>query len=388
MRLKVCHVLHRFAIGGLENGVVNLINHMDPARFEHEIIAMTDSTDFAKRIKHPVRIRSMDKQPGKDVGVYWRLYRAFRESRPDIVHTRNLSALEAQLPAACAGVRHRIHGEHGRDMHDLDNQSVRYQRLRKLFSLLVHRYTSVSQELADYLIDDVGISEQRVVRICNGVDTERFYPRSKAEIEQALCEAPFSLANRTLIGAVGRLMPVKDQINLWHAYRKLAQAQPEVAENSALILVGDGPLKARIEEEVEASGLTTSVWLTGARDDIPLLLNCFDMFVLPSLAEGISNTLLEAMASELPVIATRVGGNAELVVDGETGTLVPRADADALAAALGKYLGSPDLRRAHGAAGLARVQRQFSLDVMVGNYQKEYEELINPVRVAPNQHKT
>jgi glycosyltransferase involved in cell wall biosynthesis len=141
------------------------------------------------------------------------------------------------------------------------------------------------------------------------------------------------------------------------------------------MLVGEGSLRAPIETLLAETGLADQVWLAGARDDVPALMAAMDLFVLPSLAEGISNTILEAMACGLPVVATRVGGNAELVVEGRTGALVERANPAAMAAALAGYVHDPERRREHGAAARQRIEEGFSLAGMVARYTDLYDEL-------------
>jgi len=127
MKKLIVHILHRFDVGGLENGVVNLINHLPEAEFEHAIVAMEGfSSEFAKRLNRKIEIFSVDKKPGKDIGVYFRLYRLLRKLKPDIVHTRNLGAIEAQVPAFLAGVKYRIHGGHGWDIYDPKGDVKKY----------------------------------------------------------------------------------------------------------------------------------------------------------------------------------------------------------------------------------------------------------------------
>jgi glycosyltransferase involved in cell wall biosynthesis len=149
------------------------------------------------------------------------------------------------------------------------------------------------------------------------------------------------------------------------------------------VLVGDGPQHADVRAAVAAEGLADVTWLPGERDDIPHILRSLDCFVLPSLAEGISNTVLEAMASGVPVVATDVGGNAELVEAGRTGLLVPAADPAALAKALSAVARGDDAARSMGAAGRARVERLFSLDVMVGRYAALYQDELAARGLAP-----
>ena len=136
----VVHIIHRLAIGGLENGLVNLINHMPAERYRHAIVCMTQSTDFRLRIKsNAVAVHELHKQPGHDFGLYFRLWRLLRTLRPAVVHTRNIGTLECQCIALLAGVPARVHGEHGRDMNDIDGRNATYLRLRKIFRPLISR---------------------------------------------------------------------------------------------------------------------------------------------------------------------------------------------------------------------------------------------------------
>lgn len=370
----VVHIIHRLAIGGLENGLVNLINHMPAGRYRHAIVCMTQSTDFRLRIKKTgVDVYELHKQPGHDIGLYFRLWRLLRSLRPAVVHTRNLGTLECQFIALLAGVHARIHGEHGRDMSDIDGRNTRYLRLRKIFRPLISRYIAVSRDLAQWLREQVQVPPARVVQIYNGVDQQRFCPRS-SWLREAL-PAGFAAPGAVVVGTVGRLSGEKDQLTLVRAFKLACARNPQ--SQLRLVLVGDGPLQTDIKQEILAAQLTEQVWMPGARSDIAEILRALDIFVLPSLGEGISNTILEAMASGLAVIATRVGGNPELVVDNETGMLVPAADAEAMAQAIGRYLTLPSLIRQHGEAGRACVEREYSMEAMVRHYMAVYDAALN-----------
>ncbi len=367
----IVHVIYRLAVGGLENGLVNLINGMAPERYRHAIISLTDITDFQQRLQRSdVECYALHKRPGNDVRMLWRLWRLFRQLRPTVVHSRNLAALDAQLPAWLARVPTRIHGEHGRDVHDLDGSSRKYQWIRKLYRPLVHRYVPLSRDLADYLRDPIGVPEARLRLICNGVDIQRFHPSAGAR--NVLPEG-FAGPHDVVLGTVGRLEPVKDQLTLVKAFIELCRRFPH-AERLRLVLVGEGALRPAIEALIDEAGVAARVWLTGARDDVPVLLAAMDLFVLPSLAEGISNTILEAMACEVPVVATQVGGNAELVAEGETGQLVPRDDPTAMAAVLADYVQDEAKRRTQGQAARRRVEEHFSIPGMVQRYTDLYDE--------------
>jgi sugar transferase (PEP-CTERM/EpsH1 system associated) len=373
-RPLIVHVIYRLDVGGLENGLVNIINHTPAERYRHAIISLTDISEFRRRInRNDVPCIALHKRPGNDIGMLWKLWRLFREMRPAIVHSRNLAALEAQLPAWLAGVPCRIHGEHGRDVFDLDGTSRKYRWVRRLYQPLVHRYVPLSQELSNYLRKQVGVAESKLRLICNGVDVERFRPGGR-ERREAVLPQGFADQDSLLIGSVGRLEAVKDQLTLVRAFKELCLRRPD-NNRLRLVLIGDGSLRGKVEDLVAQEGIQDRVWLAGSREDVPQLLAALDVFVLPSLAEGISNTILEAMACGLPVVATRVGGNEELLLEDETGFLVPRADPQAMAAALLNYVDHAALRVAHGAAARARVEGAFSISRMVSRYLEVYDEL-------------
>lgn len=375
-RISVMHLLYRFDVGGLENGVVNLINRMDGERFRHTVVALTECVPaFADRVKRAdVRFESLRKPPGHGVKLYPRLFRLFREQAPTIVHTRNLAALEAMVPARAAGVPLRVHGEHGWDTSDPLGQSRKFQFLRRLYSPFVHRYVALSGHIERYLHERVGIAADRIERICNGVDSLRFHPAPEGRA--ALAGSPFDAPEAVVVGTVGRLQAVKDPLNLVRAFALARARGGDAAAALRLVIAGDGPLRGAIEDEVRTAGMGDVVWLAGERRDVPEVMRSLDVFVLPSQAEGISNTILEAMASGLPVIATAVGGSGELVAEGDSGALVPAENSAALADALLCYAADAALRKKQGVAGRRRVEEQFSLDAMVGRYEALYDRLL------------
>jgi sugar transferase (PEP-CTERM/EpsH1 system associated) len=374
-RPLVVHFVHRFDVGGLENGLVNLINEMPPQRYRHAIVSMTEHTDFRKRLRRPdVGLYALRKRAGKDPGAYLRAWRLLRDLRPDIVHTRNLATLDCQVIATAAGVPCRIHGEHGRDLFDLEGSSRKYSRLRRIVRPFVHRYVPLSRELEQWLQERIGVPAERITRIYNGVDQVRFHPAERGRA--SLPVSGFAGRETLVIGTVGRMEGVKDQLTLARAFLELLGRRADMREKLRLVLVGDGSLRIEAERLLREGGARGLAWLPGSRDDVAELLRSLDVFVLPSLAEGISNTILEAMASGLPVVATRVGGNAELIEEGRTGLLVPPADSRAMADALERYVDDRELAVAQGRAGRARIEQKFSLAAMVERYLGVYDALM------------
>jgi sugar transferase (PEP-CTERM/EpsH1 system associated) len=372
----VVHVVYRFDTGGLENGVVNLINHLPAEAYRHVVVALTEVVpSFASRIRREdVRFISLHKQPGHGVKLYPRLVKLFRELTPALVHTRNLAALECQVPACWAGVPARVHGEHGRDIEDPDGTVRRYQWMRRVYRPFVHRYVALSGDLAGYLQNRIGVPSDRVTQIINGVDIDRFRPAEPGRQPPSGC--PFDAPDLFVVGTVGRMMTVKAQPLLARAFVRALELAPWLAPRLRLVMVGDGPLRAEAEQMLVGGGVRELAWLPGERPDVPDVMQGLDAFVLPSLAEGISNTILEAMASGLPVLATRVGGNAELVDEGATGLLVDAGDVDALAKGLVALASDPVAAAALGRAGRQRVKARFSLPAMVAAYRSLYDDLL------------
>jgi sugar transferase (PEP-CTERM/EpsH1 system associated) len=371
----VLHVVYRFDVGGLENGVVNLINHMPAEAYRHAVLSLTEATDFRKRIcKESVPVLTLHKPPGHGFWQYPALFRIFRSMRPAVVHTRNLAALEAVVPAWAAGVGARVHGEHGREGRDLGQDTSRYDRLRRLYRPFVSHYVALSQDLASYLETSVHVRDSRLSQIYNGVDADLFSPSTEPNALSA--DWPFDPQRHWVVGTVGRMQEVKDQTNLARAFVRALEIAPELRPRLRLAMVGDGPLRARAMDIVQAAGLRDSCWFPGERSDVASLMGGLQCFALPSRSEGVSNVVLEAMACALPVVATAVGGNPELVKPGETGVLVPPSDSDALARAIVELASDPARARALGRAGRAEVECRFSLRSMVAAYQGLYDRLL------------
>jgi len=373
-RPLILHVIHHLATGGLENGLVNLINHLPENRFRHAIACVEDFSDFRFRLtRSDTPVIALHRSR---VGV-WRLRRDLfhlcRRLQPTIVHSRNQSGLDALLPARLAGVPHCIHGEHGWDVDDLAGRRVKPALLRRLHAPLVDRYITVSAELRSYLVERVGIAARRVTQIINGVDTVRHAPATHADRWRPLPDG-FAVPGSVLIGTVGRLQAVKDQATLLHAFARVVRDGDVAGSRARLVVVGDGPLRESLRGLAAELGISSLTWFPGAVGNVRELLQAFDLFVLPSLAEGISNTLLEAMATGLPLLATATGGNVELVAEGVSGRLFQTRDVAGLSDLLHSYLVDSSLRQRHGSAAREIAVARFSLATMLANYQSVYEE--------------
>jgi sugar transferase (PEP-CTERM/EpsH1 system associated) len=251
--------------------------------------------------------------------------------------------------------------------------------VRRIYKPFVHHHMALSRDLAGYLVDKVRVPQNSITQAYNGVDTDRFCPAPNGP--QPIAGCPFNPAQHWLVGTVGRMQSVKDQIMLANAFVQAIVLAPKLRLRLRLVMVGEGPLRAQAQAVLDAAGLGALAWLPGERTDVADIMRGLHVFALPSLGEGISNTILEAMASSLPVVATAVGGNADLVVQGQTGYIVPAAHPQAMALRLVELAASPERARSMGQVGRQRVQAAFSMQAMVSTYQRVYDQQLG--RAAP-----
>lgn len=377
--IRILHVVDSLGKGGLENGLVNLIARLDPHRFEHVVCAMRRLGPNAERIEAAgARIICLAGQTGARFQIRT-LVRTIREVSPDLVHSRNWAAIEAVLAAKWAGVRGVIHSEHGLEADTAKAEPWRRNCFRRLAFEAADRVLSVSNQLRDLHARRTGFPARRITVIHNGVDSERFRPDPQL---RASIRAEFKIAeDQFCIGCVGNLTPVKD----YRTALSAADAFDKVCKDWRLMVIGEGAERRELEEFVQARPeWRDRVTFLGLSHRVPELFAAMDVYVLSSVIEGISNSLLEAMASGLPAIATSVGGNPEVVIDGESGLLFPAGDFNRLADRLLLLRQQPDMRARLSQQARRRVREEFSIDSMVRSYQEVYEGLtaVAPVRAA------
>jgi sugar transferase (PEP-CTERM/EpsH1 system associated) len=356
--IHVCHVLLSLDPGGLENGVVNVINGLPRDIFRSSVICLQQSGEFAARIANPgVSIMAMHLQPGNDPIMPFRVARVMRTLRPDIVHTRNIEAFFYGATAALlARVPRIIHSEHGRTFPE---SALRAFVQRNLLRVTDHAF-AVSAKLRDDLSAYIGAPRDKYAVLYNGVDLTRFTDPSTQD-------AGFRpTASEVRIVTVGRLVPVKNYPLLLRSLATLTNLPWQCQ------LVGEGPEREALHRLAAELGIETRVSFAGHSDDVATILKQADIFVLPSFSEGLSNTLLEAMAAGTAVIASQVGGNGEIIADKVSGMLFPSDDAEALASTLSRLLVDAALRHKLGEAAMHRVQQDFAMSTMLNNYADMY----------------
>lgn len=374
-RPLVVHIIYRLDFGGLETLLAECINRMPAGRYRHAVVCLTTFTEFAKVITAPgVEIHALDKPPGLAPEIHLKLWRLLRRLRPAVVHTYNLAAAEYASTAALAGVPVRVHAEHGRDAGDPNGTNPKHRFLRRMVTPFIDRYVAVSRDLQQWLRDFIGVPAHKALFIPNGVDTDRFRPVTGDAIVPAGMEMLGD--GNFVIGTVGRVQDIKNHDGLIDAFLLLRESlPPEHAARLRLAIVGDGPLMQKIRQRVADAGLDKFVWLPGARHDISDIMRRFSVFVLPSFAEGTPVTILEAMATGLPVVASCVGGIPDVVEEGVHGLLVPPGDTAALVKALRIYLEQPSLLQSHGRTGRASIEGKASVKSMVAGYMELYDML-------------
>ncbi len=377
MNIKKIHIVHYvwgFHTGGLENGVVNLINNLPNDGYRHSIVCQKgyDPAFFARITAPNVEIYDIAKQEGTDLALFWRLAKLLWRLKADVFHSRNLSTMEGQLIATLLQIKLRVHGEHGWDVGDLGGTNLKYQKLRRWLKGCVHQFVALSTEAQQYLLDKIGVARHKVQRICNGVDLTRF-ETSAVKTEPLAWQFDDS---QLVFGTVGRMATVKNQQLLLEAFIELCRRYPEQASSLRLLLVGDGALRQTLEQRAVAADVTDVVIFAGNSSNVPLMLSQMDVFVLPSLAEGISNTILEAMACGLPVIASRVGGNPELILpEHQHSHLFESNNVGELADCMALYIQNPARYQSDSVMVKQHCQNNFSLDTMVQRYHQLYQSV-------------
>jgi sugar transferase (PEP-CTERM/EpsH1 system associated) len=366
----------------MEYGVIKLVNRLDPGRIQPIIVCLRHQTEEARQLlAGTIPVFELRKSPGRNWRLIVRLAALFRQQRVDIVHSHNWSTFLYSVAAArLAGVPAAIHGEHGKD----DTLPDRRRMLASRFLARgVGRVCAVSRDLADEVARDWRVPRERVAWIPNGVDLDAFTSRDPiARIREDLGIEP---ANRVVMNT-GGFRSIKDHPMLFRAFARVHRNNPD----ARLVMVGSGDARdprAGLDRLAAELGIEGAVRFAGIRRDVPRLLRVCDVYVNSSRFEGMSNTILEAMAAGKPVVATAVGGNPELVAEGVSGFLVPAGEDEAMAARIEELLRDPSLRERMGAAGRARIETRHSMASMVRAYSDLYEELWAGRNGAPSEER-
>src|SRR6266849_8479294 len=368
-KIRVLHIVPTLNPGGAERVAVNIVTRLNSQRYEGAVVSLgrREECDLDRLLEEAgVEVQYLGKPPGFDYRMYSRLHRALRDYRPDVVHT-HMQVLRYALPSMLllkgASLLHTIHNLAEREVEPRARFIQRYAFNHGVVPIGVATEVALSVERL------YGIQKCRV--ISNGIPTDR-YARPQITREDWRAREGFG-HNDVLFVCVARFAPQKN-----HALLLKAFAQGPASDPSAhLVLVGEGTLRGQLEETVKNLGLVDQVHFLGLRTDIPDVLGAMDVFVLSSDYEGNPLSVMEAMASGLPIVSTGAGGVPDLFDSGREGLIVKPGDVQGLSNAMTFLLGNRELRQFLGMAAARRAREKFDVSTMVHAYEGLYDKLVD-----------
>jgi glycosyltransferase involved in cell wall biosynthesis len=368
-RVRILYVITTLPVGGVEQHVLTVVRGLDPARFEPVVVCLGEEGVIGREIKHAgIDVVAFGRMQHKrwDPGIVRLLVRLMRERQVHIVHTHVYNpGVYGRIAAKLAGVPGVVATAHG----------VYYRRKwkRRLINRVLAHYTdrqiAVSEAVKQDLIRYDWVRPESIEVIPTGIDLTPF----QLEVDPAKVRSELGLPpDAYVFGTVGRLERPKGHVYLLRAFERIAKANAR----ARLVLVGDGSLAKPLQEEAARLGFAERVVFAGSRRNVPYLLRAMDVFVFPSLWEGQGLALVEAMASGLPVVASRVGGVSEVITDGTCGKLVPAGSPEALAEAMLAVMANPARAREMGTAARARAESVFGASRMIERLEELYLEIV------------
>ncbi|WP_051688198.1 glycosyltransferase family 4 protein [Desulfofalx alkaliphila] len=380
-RITVLHVI-RPAAGGMKNHLLDLVRHTDHSRYKI-IVACPGGSEVEKELKEdgvavlPIQLKG-NLSPSSDLLAAMLLARYLKQYRVTILHTHSskaalvsrTAALLCKTPIVLFTVHNSIFYA---DWSPLKKKTM--ATVEKILANGTDRIITVSEALRREIITREQIPEDKVVTVYNGIDIDRIQQKAnKFHVCKQLGLPPMG----KLVGVIARLAPQKGVTYFLQAAAMLKEYQVN------FIVVGDGPLGQQLQAEAEQLGLEGRVFFTGHRNDIARLLAALDVFVLPSVTEGLPLTILEALAARRPVVAAGVGGIPEVIQHDQTGILVEPKEPVALAAAIGELLNNPAKAKKLGEAGRRLVEKKFTVEKMAQNIMEIYNQVLLEKGLAPD----
>nr|QNO46841.1 D-inositol-3-phosphate glycosyltransferase [Methanosarcinales archaeon ANME-2c ERB4] len=362
-KINLLHLIQGLEIGGLEIMVVNLLERLDHSRYRPSICCYDSLGSLSQGLpERGIGVHLLRRRPGIDYLYPFKLARHLRKSKINILHLHNPTALfYGTLAGKIARTTCIIYTEHGRDF----SSSIKVKIANGLLCKMLDRVVAVAECGKKYLVEHEGVDERRIFKIYNGIDSQKFGRTHSGKLirrELGITD------DQPVIGIVARLDPIKNHACLIRAMKIIVTS----LSRTVLLIIGDGALRSELEGLTADLGLQNHVKFLGARSDIPELLSVMDVFVLSSFSEGLSLTLIEACAAARPIVATNVGGNAEIVEHESNGLLVPSDQPEVMANAIAEILNDKKKARLMGEKGRKKFEKGFTLDVMVKRYEALY----------------
>ena len=367
-KVKVAHLVKLIAPAGKENGILKIVSRMDTSQFEIDIVVLSGIIFEEILNLEKFNIVSLNPVRGNNLKLVPQLVKVFKEKKYDIIYTHSWNTLmEGYLSGVISGIPIKIHGEHG-----TFERSLMKDRMQKYVWKQFDVIIVVADALRKIMHEEFGYTENNIEVRHNGIDTTKFFPSSRyrREIREQL-----KLNDEFVIGTVGRFFPVKDHFTLFRAFERIKSFEPK----AKLILVGAEPkgnnLKAEYIQYLTERHLINDVFILPPTSDVEKVFNAMDVFVLSSISEGCSNVILEAMACGIPVVATRTGGNPELLDDNKNGLLFPVGADDQLAEKVHRLYTDPELHKKLSHAGPKIIKKHFTIDRVVHYYEELFLRL-------------
>lgn len=365
-KIRVTHVMYSFGLGGLEGMLATMIDRMNADAFSHSLCVFNEDLASLAKISRAkdVDVHVIKRRFSHDPTTVLRLAGVLKKAAPDIVRTYNWSGMEGIIAAKMIGAGIIIHSEHGFNMSEIYRKKIRRVLARRLLLGYCEKVIAVSEVLKNWLRDDVRVDKDKIVCIPNGCDLKRFFPGRDAVKRSELGV----MEGQVLIGSVGALKKLKGYDVLLKGFVELAK----IHDNIKLIIVGDGPEKKNLCAMAEDMGMAKKVIFPGTAREVAPFYRAMDIFVLPSLSENLPNTLLEAMASGLPVVASDVGDVRKMLGEGASGIIVEPSSVGQISAGIQRYLEVAGLAKEKGAAARNRAERYFNIEDVVRTYESLY----------------
>lgn len=362
-KINLIHLVISLEVGGMENGVVNTLRLINREKFNPSVVCLETLGPLSKRLNgYKTELFNLNKKPGFSFKLILRIARILKNKKIDIIHTHCWATLiYGVLAAKLAKVPIIIHGEHG-DF-NLENKNRRY--LYPIFIRFVDKILTVSESLKKEIKKHTGKNAINIKTIINGVDTHRFRPQKRKNVKKQLGFKD----NDIIIGSVGRLDIIKN-------YQLIVRCVSILKDHNIKgIIIGEGENRRELEKLINELGIEKRFIILGEKDNVDELIGCIDIFISSSFSEGLSNTILEAMASGIPVLATNVGGNPEIVKHGKNGFLFETNNLKELCSRVSQLINNKSLCKIMGEKGRSYALSEHSLKRMAKQYEDEYLSL-------------
>jgi glycosyltransferase involved in cell wall biosynthesis len=365
-KISVLHLIGALDVGGAERNLVGLATALSSLGLEVTVATVSKRGKLADKLEASgIEVKNIGFRTRYFIAGFGRLVSLLREKRIDVLHTHLYQAgILGRMAGTVARVPAVVTTEHALTSW----KKRRHILLERMLIPFTDRYHATCTAVIENRIRVDGLPKKKLVLIPNGVDTTVFYPKPKP----VALRHSLGADKAKVFGTVARLTPVKGIEFLLKASQKVLKEVPD----SRVFIVGDGPLKEKLMNYAAELGISEKVKFFGQRDEVPELIHMMDVFVLSSLREGLPLSLLEASACGKPIVATRVGGNSDIVIDGVTGFLVPQEDSDSLAEKILMLLRDDSLAGQMGQQARKIVEREFSFEAVAKKTAQSYMELL------------